>query len=301
MKQIYKRTRLTKVVLTVAFVASALLANAQLNPFATQYFSNQYLGNPALAGLDDGFRVNAGYRQLWNQIPGGPKQQQLTGDYRFKRVGLGINFNAEQMGLHRRARVLGTYAYHLPVANEKELHFGVSLGFMNQRLDNGLLDGDPDDVQVGRYNARETYFDGDFGIAYTDKKINLQFSLPNLRNLWGGNEEIRVADIATFYAAASYQFALSSQGNGIGLEPKAAYRGVKGFDSIWDLGAQLTFANQQVMLMGMYHSSKSSTFGIGMDYLKKYLITAMYTTETSPLAGYTNGNFEIGLRAAFGK
>ncbi len=278
----------------------SVTASAQLDPLAAQYFNNQYLGNPALAGYTQGLKINAGYRQLWNKIPGAPELQNLTADYGFNKVGLGMNILNDKTGLQRQTRVVGTYAYHLPLNETNQLHFGVSVGFMNQRLDQNDLYGDRDDVLVGRYNDRKTYVDGDFGAAFTSGGLNIQGSLPNMKNLFT-NDEIRVADVATFYTAASYKFSITEGAEGIGLEPKVAFRGVKGFDNIWDAGAQFTLANEQVMLMGMYHSSKSATFGLGMDYKRRYLISGMYSTQTSPLSGYSNGNFEINVRLSIGK
>lgn len=295
------RYQICKAILTVALLLGWVeSANAQLDPLGAQYFNNQYLGNPALAGYEAGFRVNASYRQQWSKIPGSPELQNLSADYGFNKVGLGLNILNDKTGLQRQTRVVGTYAYHLPLNESNFLHFGVSVGFMNQRIDQSDLYGDRDDILVGRYNDRKTYIDGDFGAAYTSGGLNLQASLPNLKNMFT-NDQIRVADVATFYTAASYQFDITEGAEGIGLEPKVAYRGVKGFDNIWDAGAQLTLANRQVMLMGMYHSSESATFGIGMDYKRRYLVSGMYTTQTSPLTGYSNGNFEINVRLSIGK
>lgn len=294
MKKILYRALL----LAFLIATTARSTRAQLDPFGAQYFANQYLGNSAMAGFYEGARVSVGYRQLWNSIPGGPQQQYLTAEYGFTKVGIGLNLNREVMGLHGRLRTVGSYAYHLPLNNANRLHFGVSLGFTHQRLESAI-DADLSDEQINRYNARGLYLDGSFGAAFTTERLNLQVSLPNLKNLWG-TADVRVADIPTFYAAASCKFNLNQGNDGVILEPKAAFRGVKGFDHILDAGAQLTLANSQVMLMGMYHSNQTSTFGLGMDYKHRFLINAMYTTQSAALNGYTNGNFEITLRAAFG-
>jgi hypothetical protein len=50
-----------------------------------------------------------------------------------------------------------------------------------------------------------------------------------------------------------------------------------------------------------YHSNESATFGFGVDLKKRYLLSAMYTTQTAALSAYTNGSFEINLRVALGK
>lgn len=163
----------------------------------------------------------------------------FTADYGFSKVGLGLSVLNDKARLQRQTRVVGTYAYHLPLSESQNLHFGVSFGFMNRR---------------------------------------------------------EVADVATFYSAISYKIKLTDGNEGIGIEPKVALRGVKGLDNMWDAGAQLTLVDEQILLLGLYHSTESATFGLGMNYKKKYLISGMYTTETSSLTGYSNGTFELSLR-----
>lgn len=295
MKTIYKILTLLLVTITSSN------AYAQLNPLSAQYYTNKYLINPAFAGKEGGLKLNAAYRKLWSNVPGSPLTQNITADYGFDKVGLGLNVYNESAGLQRQTRVVGSYAYHLQLGAEaQQLHFGISLGFMNQRLENSDIYGNPNDPLVGQYNDRKTYLDGDFGIAYTSENLNLQVSVPNLKSVLK-KDVIKLADVTTFYGAASYKVNISEGTEGVDLEPMVAYRGVKGFDNIWDAGAQLEIANKQVFLMGLYHSSKSATFGLGMDFKRKYLVSGSYTTQTSALSGYTNGSFELNLRLNLGK
>jgi type IX secretion system PorP/SprF family membrane protein len=271
-------------------------AHAQLNPLAAQYYSNRYLINPAFAGKAQGLKINGAYRKLWSNVPGSPVTQSLTADYGFNKVGIGLNVNNESAGLQRQTRVLASYAYHLPLNNKgSQLHFGLSGGLLNQRLENADINGNPNDPMVGQYNDRKTYLDGDFGIAYTSDQLSLEASIPNLKSFFK-KEELKLADVATFYTAISYRFKISEGPEGIDVEPKIAYRGVKGFDNIWDGGAQFGIANSQVFILGMYHSTENATFGLGMDFRRKYLISGTYTTQTSALSGYINGSFELNLR-----
>lgn len=296
MKRLYK---LFAILGICSFIGTG--AYGQLNPLAAQYYNNRYLINPAFAGAQQGLKVNGAYRKLWSNVPGAPVTQSLTGDYGFNKVGIGLNVNNESAGLQRQTRVVGSYAYHLPLnGNGQQLHFGLSVGFMNQRLENADIYGNPNDPLVGQYNDRKTYLDGDFGIAYTSNRLSIEGSIPNLKSFFK-KDVIKLADVATFYSAVSYKIQLSEGAEGIDLEPKVAYRGVKGFDNIWDAGAQAWIAGQQVFLMGMYHSTENATFGLGMDFKKKYLISGMYTTQTSALSNYTNGSFELNLRLSVGK
>ncbi|EDM34869.1 hypothetical protein PBAL39_00015, partial [Pedobacter sp. BAL39] len=259
----YSMTRITYVLLLAVLLSNIQESRAQLNPLSAQYYSNQYLINPSFAGFNSGLKLNGAYRKLWNNVPGSPLIQNLTADYGFEKVGIGLNVNNESAGLQRQTRVMGSYAYHLPLAAEnQQLHFGLSLGFMTQRLENSDINGDPNDPMVGQYNDRKTYLDGDFGIAYTSERLNIQASVPNLKSILK-KDEVKLADVATFFTAVSYRFKLSDGTEGMDVEPKIAFRGVKGFDNIWDAGAQLSIANQQVFFMGMYHSTENATFGLG--------------------------------------
>lgn len=289
-----------KISLLVAFTAAVNTAQAQLNPLSSQYYSNQYVINPAFAGAEHGIRLNGSYRKLWDNVPGAPVTQSFTADYGFSRVGLGLTVNNESAGLQRQTRVLGSYAYHLKLDQAgTALHFGISIGFLSQRLEETDIYGNPSDPLVGQYNNRKTHLDGDFGVAFTSSRLTVQAAIPNLKSFLK-KETIKLADVATFYSALSYRFPISEGLEGIDAEPKVAYRGVKGFKNIWDAGVQVGLANRQVFAMLMYHSSESATFGLGMDFKKKYMISGSYSTQTSALSAYTNGSFELNLRLSLG-
>lgn len=295
------KTTCKTLVLIMISIISTTSVKAQLNPLSSQYYTNQYLINPAFAGVGKGLRLNGAYRKLWSNVPGTPLTQNLTADYGFNKVGLGLTVNNESAGLQRQTRVVGSYAYHLKLNdNSHQLHFGVSLGFMSQRLENADIYGNPNDPTVEQYNDRKTYLDGDFGVAYTSDKLNIQAAIPNLKSVLR-KDVIKLDDVATFYTAVSYKIGISEGAQGMDVEPKVAYRGVKGFDNIWDAGMQLGIANKQVFLLAVYHSTRNATFGLGMDFKKKYLISGTYTTGTSALSSYTNGSFELNLRLNLSK
>lgn len=262
----------------------------------TVYFQNQYLANPALAGVQSGFNFNGAYRSEWNNIPGSPTIQALTAEYAITdKAGIGINFYSDKAGLFKRTRAVATYAYHLPVDTSGDrLHFGISLGYLNEQIQNDDINAEPGDLILRGFNERETFIDGDFGIAYTGKSLNLQLALPNLKNMLGRDINEHSVGNSTFYSAVSYKVPLSEGANSLGLEPKLAFRGVKGFDNIIDAGANLSYAENKVNLFAMYHTSKSSSFGLGLNYLNMS-INGIYTTPTSGLRRYSTGDFVVSL------
>jgi len=171
------------VALLLAVLAVSERSSAQLNPMGAQYFQNQYISNAAMAGASPGLNLGWGYRRLWTNIPGNQGVQMLAADYSLNdKVGFGLNINMEQSGLFKQSRTMTSYAYHLPLGDKgnSKLSFGISAGFMNQRITTEEIKGNPNDISVNDYNNRRTYFDGDFGMAYRGKRLTLQAALPNL-------------------------------------------------------------------------------------------------------------------------
>ncbi|WP_419800598.1 PorP/SprF family type IX secretion system membrane protein [Mucilaginibacter sp.] len=293
-KKIYpKRSIAIAVLLLIVMLQTDV--KAQLNPLAAQYFQNQYLFNPAMAGIDEGLNINLNVRKQWSSIPGAPATQAISADYLLGRAAFGVNVYADQSGLLKSTRAVATYAYHIPLGqNNQKLNFGVSAGILTQRVPLDQVSGDAGDLSIARYNERQSYLDGDFGTSYTSNNLSLQFALPNLRSVFNQYNYYTV-DRSIYFTAASYKFDFGETINAISLEPKVVFRGVKGYTNILDVGANLMLANNQLSFQGIYHSTKSATFGFGLNK-NTFSILAFYTTETAAINNYTNGNFELNLR-----
>jgi type IX secretion system PorP/SprF family membrane protein len=287
--------------LSAILLLSGQLAKAQLNPLAMQYYSNQYLGNPAMAGLDNGIKLSLGHRQQWSEVPGAPSTQAITAEFGSEKVGIGLNMNNDMAGLLKRTRVAATYAYHLRLNDDgQKLHFGVSLGMMYERVENEQIDGDPTDASLDRFARRENYLDGDFGAAYTSGSLTIQGAIPNLQQFIKKDDNFSSVDRSLFLAAISYRLNFGPIGSSTSFEPKATFRGVRGYKNILDVGFNLGLVDDKVNLLGMYHSTKSATFGLGAVY-KTFAIMGMYTTETAALRSYVDGDFELSLSYKFSK
>lgn len=291
MKRIYYT--LLPVLFSLVFTLSA---NAQLSQMGAAYFQNQFQTNPALAGMEKGLILNMGYLQQWASIPGNPTVQTITADYALtEKAALGLNFYNDRSGIFSRTRTVASYAYHLPLNSDVEkLSFGISLGFMSERVFTQDIKGDVNDLNVAAFNQRETYLDGDFGLAYTNQKFSLQAAIPNLKSALNKDINNSSMDRTTFFSSISYKFNLEREG-GFGLEPKLVYRGIKELSNVMDAGLNLTYANNRVNIFGMYHSTKSSTVGLGLNY-QNLGFSGMYSTANSVLSNYSNGNFELSLK-----
>ncbi len=265
---------------------------AQLSPLSGQYFNNPYIINPAFAGFVQDTRLNLAYRNQWTNVPGAPVTQNVTLEHGFEKVGIGLNVSNDKAGLIRQTSLSGSFAYHLPIGEEQRLNFGISAGFTTERISQGDVVGNPNDVSLGRFNDRESYLDGSFGVAYTSRSLTIQASIPNLKQAF--KRDIAYADLTSFFTAVSYKIDFQDGAEGSYATPIFAYRGVYGYKNIWDAGTQVNVGGQ-LLLSALYHSTQSATFGVGVDFRKKYLIGVQYTTNTSALNRYTNGSFELNL------
>ncbi|MFZ4100431.1 MAG: PorP/SprF family type IX secretion system membrane protein [Sphingobacterium thalpophilum] len=275
----------------LVFTASISNSTAQINPLGAQYFHNQYLANPAMAGYRGGMRLNLGYRNQSDNIPGSPKNLSVTGDYGTEKVGVGINFFKDEAGLFNRSRLQGTYAYHLPLDDSQKLHCGISLGIQTERLNNQAIVGSPNDQVVISFNDQESILDGDFGMAYTSSTFSIMGSISNLSRQLKIEDE-QTADFGMFYTAVGYKIKLTDWH----VEPKVAYRGFLNFQNILDVGAEISTSSDQLLFMSMYHSNKTMSFGISYHQKKDWKLFLMYNNPTQELKSYATGTFEIGLQ-----
>ena len=271
-------------------------ANAQLTEYESMYFQNQYINNPAMAGLEDGMKLNIGYQRQWDEVPGNPILMNATFEYNGgNRTGLGLNVTSDRAGLINRTRIMGTYAYHLPIGAEEKLNFGLSAGAKFASIDYNKMIGDKDDVVLQNFN-KGAEVDGDLGIAYTSRLLTIQASLPKLHNLFYENDNgiQNYADRSTFYSAVSYKILLSNYDEDLNIEPLVAYRGIKGHKDILDMGARFNFPDYKMNISAFYHTNKtvSTAFGISLDDLGVFLA---YSKYFGSLGAYANNTFEVGL------
>jgi type IX secretion system PorP/SprF family membrane protein len=281
-------------VVTLLFCSINL--SAQINPMAAQYFQNTYLANPAMAGVNQGIRFNLGYRNQWSNIQGSPRNLSVTGEYGSEKVGVGVNFYKDEAGLLSRSKIQASYAYHLPLNNEDgKLHFGISLGLQMNSLNLQNVVGSPNDLTAMRYNDQENIIDGDFGLAYSDKKFRIEGSLSNLKNQMQ-IEDNEISDYATFMTAFTYMAKVSDWQ----VHPKLVYRGVKNFNDILDMGLEVRTPDSQLGFMSMYHTNKSMSFGLSYQKIKQWQLLLLYNTPVQALKSYATGTFEIGLQVNAG-
>lgn len=291
MKAFLKNT----VILFISCYSTSLLA--QINPLDVQYFQNRYLANPAMAGLEQGLHLNLAYRNQWSNMPGAPKNQNVTLESGNDKVGIGLNLNNDKSGLIDYTKIVGTYAYHLPLNRKDEvLHMGVSLGYYRGSLNIQNVIGDPNDPDLVNFNERETAIDGDFGITYSRENFDVEAAFYNIKSQV--KKDIRnTADRHLSYFAVQYVFPIQDWT----IKSKLAYRGIKNYTDIADVGLNAITPDEKLLFTLIYHTNKSTSFGLSYLHLKRWQILGVYNTAAQQINQYANGSFEIGLRVNLNK
>ena len=138
--------------------------------------------------------------------------------------------------------------------------------------------------------------DGYLGLSYTSNNLFVAGILPNLNtNLFNRAGQKEDIDRTVFITMVSYRIKLNSETNAFSLEPLAAYREIKGFNNIFDLGANFRMNNYHLDLQAIYHSNDNFGFGFVFDQ-HNYAVNFNYNVYMGQITNYTNGAFEIGLK-----
>ena len=211
-----QRIKLYHTLVLVAFIFSGIQLFAQEDDY-TQYYLNLPAVNPAFAGMDDFFSLNAGVREGWNNygikndnsylsffgaLNNGSRSgrrnnalrtsdptvfESIQGENKYRRRhGLGGIITSRRVDPYKSIGAFLNYSYHLPLAPNISISFGTRIGYTNQRIDfTGLQVRD--DVNDSFYQSLLTAGQGsqntvlvDFGTVIYSKKFFLGLSSDNL-------------------------------------------------------------------------------------------------------------------------
>lgn len=171
-----------KFVLLSLLMAAATGVSAQQIIQSNLYYVNYYSFNPASAGSDDVFSAFLSHRKQWMGLNGAPVTSALSVHTPVgKHVGFGGNIMVDKTDVLSRVFGSLSYAYHVPLAKNHTLSFGVSAGIMQNKLNvDDVVVPDPSDVVLAPgYYSGTTIF-GDFGIRYKWKGLVIGAAAPKL-------------------------------------------------------------------------------------------------------------------------
>lgn len=110
-------SRKQSLILVLLAILAAFPALAQTDPNLSQYYEVPSYYNPAATGNTDFIRIRGGSRMQWVGIDGAPRTFLALADMPFKigkhRIGLGVNFMQESIGLYKTLSAGAQISYKL--------------------------------------------------------------------------------------------------------------------------------------------------------------------------------------------
>jgi type IX secretion system PorP/SprF family membrane protein len=282
----------------MVFSLGTIKSNAQQTPSFGEYNYNPYLVNAAYAGLAPNAEVTLGHSGFFNQFEGSPRSFAMTlhGPINRQKMGLGIGFVRDEIGVTTSTSGFATYAYKIffdtknnrpywQVYSPNTLSFAISAGlnqFQDNLLELGIM-GDPNFSQ--NINASVPTIGA--GILLNLQNLYVGLSAPNLLGDALATDDN--LDLSTaYYGYLGYRF-YTNQFEELMIKPNALIKMENGAPLQIDLNLALSFKNR--FEVGAGYRTNTSFNILGGIYLLKN-IRAIYhynlATNDSPL-GNTHG------------
>jgi type IX secretion system PorP/SprF family membrane protein len=169
-------------------------------PVYSQKLTNSFLYNPSVAGNTLG-SATLSYRQQWAGVEGSPRTLFFSIHTPFARHKFGTGFNVyqEKSGVNENLFASGAFAYHLRFTDENMLSMGVSVEYVNTKInyrDVDVIDSNDDLLNGNQPNANAVDFS--FGLNYTSKYVKFGASANRLGTLMGLNDS--TSQFSQFYS-----------------------------------------------------------------------------------------------------
>ena len=271
-----------------------------------QYGQNVFAVSPAISSLSDHAEAHLYYKKLWGGFSESPELSQvmINGPIKNKRIGLGLNFVYQQIGLFSGFNAEGSFSYKLKLNDKNALSFGLQMGLKRLQINfNKINAQDEDEFFDFPLQQTSTVPTADFSVAYKSQAVTL---------FAGANQ---LLPFKFKYSDPSYQPMLSSQ-----LVPNYFIGGK------WDKAISSKFDNSVFVILRSHQGLPLQTeisdmvtwqhkFSIGLGYRQTYnsFVTARvqlspsltvgysYEYTVNKLNTYTRGGHEINLCYKFNK
>lgn len=285
------------IVLGLLFIWNSALW-AQQRPLQSLYMFDPLLINPAYAGAQVQLSATAIYRNQWVNLDGAPKTLTATlhsGFYKAK-MGLGLIFGNDQIGIHNDASLYGVYSYKINLTRTSTLSFGLQGGFNNLKSDYNKLNlknqNDPN------LSGVLTKFNPNIGsgIYYRNKTFFLGVSVPQMINSKVFDIKDPVGGVAGFSKRLRYYYIftgtmlkLSSHAK---LFPSALIRAQEQAPLSFDLNTTLVLYD--VVSLGASYRLQEGIVGLfELQLNQNFHVGYAYDFTASALRMYSNGSHEI--------
>ncbi len=274
------------------------IANAQQYPVLDEYRINPGILAPSFTGTTSLFQVYLTQRNDWTGIPGSP----VTGAVNiegipYQNMGIGTNILVNKAGIYRYLSVSLNYAYHLKIAENHFLHFGISPSLYQNSIDlSNIINSDPNDpLQNGSGKNTETFLNCGASLMYSFKTLNICFSFPylfNNRSLYQNTQYSNYLSMST-----NFQFYLNYMldlGKDWGLQFDVLYRNMPYTPWLIDAGLMVKYKGS-VWLGLLYRRGNTIAVNAGFSVANSFVLGYNYEFSGSAMMGKSGGTHEVTL------
>jgi len=271
---------------------------AQQYPLLDEYRINPGILAPSFTGTAAKFQVYLTQRNEWTGIPGSPVTGAVNVEgIPYDNMGLGTNILVNKAGMVRYLSVNLNYAYHLMLATDHFLHFGISPALYQNSIDfSGLVLADPNDPMVNGYGKHtETYVNCGASLMYSFKTLNVCFAFPYLFNNRTFYSESQYSNYLTM--GTNFQFYVNytlGLGKDWELQFDVLYRNMQHTPWLIDAGAMVKYKHSYWLGL-MYRKPGTAGVNAGFAVANSFVLAYNYEFSASAMMGKSGGTHEITL------
>ncbi len=289
-----------KKIILLLFVTVCFLSKAQFDPHFTQYMYNESFINPAYAGSHDALSLTALGRKQWVGFNGAPTNVTFSGHAPVAndKLGIGLNFMNESIGVMKRNYILVNCAYRLKLKTGK-FCFGIQGGVngFSENLTN-VNTIQTNDNQFLQNTTLAFAPNVGAGMYYYTKNWYVGFSTPRMLINTTAGTSVSTAFIApslSYYLTGGYVFTLN---NDYKLKTSAMLKLAAGAPIQPEVNAHVIM--KDVFWIGAtYRLNDAVAAIIGYQATPQFRIGYSYDYTLSKLQQFNTGSHEIMLNYIF--
>jgi type IX secretion system PorP/SprF family membrane protein len=313
-----------RIITVIGLLAVMPVLSGQQFPMYSQYVMNGFLLNPSYAGSDYYTTFGLTVREQWLNFPDAPStyaaafqtrilndsyitkstavRKKISRPTRGGRIGLGGYLFSDHNGIMHRTGMQLAYAYHLPIDDEQQLSFGLSLSAYQYFVDisGAVMPDDVNDELLNNYDRVIYIPDANFGVSYMTRRFYAGFSMTNLFRgalMIGNGGENGNSQLGHYFLTGGMRFYLGSDWI---IEPSVMLK-----------SSDMVFKSAQIDITGRVYYRED--YWLGLSYrttdavvllaglkVDRFYIGYAFDFTFSEIRSYTYGTHELTVLARFG-
>lgn len=276
---------------------------AQQVPIPDNYLINPVIVSPAFSGKYFPFQAYVTHRSEWTGLSGAPVIGNISIDGKLgKKMGIGGNILLNKAGIYRNFTVNLNYAFHLQVAKDHFLSFGITGAFYQNSVDlSDLVVSDPYDPMILNHDkTTESYFNVGASLLYNWKDFNFCIAFPMMINNKSLYSDTLYDNVLTmnrnWMIYGNYSIFLAKDWK---LKIDLLFRQAQHMPWTFDISTAVRYADSY-WLGVLYRKNNIIGIQVGLALVKTIVLNYTYEFSGSSMDGKSGGTHEITLGCRIG-